>query len=74
MATTELRLSALTSDDIHKIAAELSEAREVIPDSNHSGSIAPHWAPIVHCEGAFFTLITPRIPHTVAVAILGKLA
>jgi hypothetical protein len=70
----ETKMTGLTADEVRIVAAELSQLREEIPTYNHDGSIAPHWAPVVSCEGAFFTLITPKVPSHVLRAILKALS
>jgi hypothetical protein len=64
-----LRLTGLTAEQVRTVASTLAGHRESIPTYNNGGSTAPHWAPIVHCEGAFFTVYTPTVPTHVATCI-----
>jgi hypothetical protein len=71
---TEVRLTGCTTEQVRTIAAMLSRSRGMVPGWNNCGSIAPPWAPIVHCEGVYFTVITPKVPVELATRLLSAVS
>ena len=70
----EIRLSELTARELRKVIVALHRHRDAIPTYNHGGTIAEHWAPVVHVEGPeYFGLVTPKLPAAVAGRVLSAL-
>ncbi len=74
MPNVELRLTSLSVQQLRTVAATLARHHECIASYNNGGSQAPHWAPIVHCDGPDgFSVYTPAVPIKVASAIVDAL-
>lgn len=71
----EMRLSGVSGEALRAIAATLHSNRDSIATHNQGGGLAPHWAPTVHCEGPHaFTVFTPAVSESIAVAVLKSLS
>lgn len=70
MPTVEIKMGGLTASEVRMIACRLSRHKDEIPTYNGMGSLAPHWAPRVWCEGPeLFSLITPVMPAELAYVV-----
>jgi len=69
---TTAKIDGLTVEQARTVLAACARLRDEFPTYSRRDT-EPHWAPVVHCEGSFFTVHVGACPVETLTRILAAL-